>query len=1466
MNYKKAVKSTAKKLLKAVGLIETEKKQVSKTDINFSEEEKTDLETVKRVYSKFDRDHIWAFISGQYGQDFRGNPKYMFVYINKYRPDIKAYWICNNDETIEQVKKLGYEAYRQDSPAAQFVANRTGVLVAEQVKFTLPDGFNNIKYINLWHGVGFKKVERRLHSGDISMDLARKYVMRSAFYRDNQLMNATCPFIEEAYALDVGVDSDKFLRVGYPRCLYQQNFDPVVTYDHDLRKRKGLPKDTKLVVYTPTYRAKLGGTFSKAFTDFDRLYRFCEENNILFIFKVHPNMEKEVGFHKAWEKYGDLPHFLFWDNRDDFYEIMHTMDLAIIDYSGMVSDMIAMGIKHYIRYIFDYDEYMQSVDVYDNYFEMTTGEVCYDFDHLLELMKNFEQRDETADIARLNEKLWSYSEGKDDFERIIDAALSFNPVKRSHPTLYSFDVFDTLFSRKVLSPVGVFYYVREKMIESGAYSFALAQSFPRIRHAAEMNVREYYAKSTKLRDDERVEITFDEIYTRIQNVYGLSDTQTEQLKVWELEAELNNVIPLKEQIDRIKALLADNQTVVLISDMYLSKEFVQKLLYRADPILAELPLFLSSEYGVLKTSQKLFFEVYKSFKPYYDFEKWIHYGDNDNADFTQARKFKITAHKIDKPVFNTAQNRLTALIDSYDAYLVAAMEARMCNNICYAHDEFVISFISLCFVPYIDWVLRDAQRRGYETLYFVSRDGYHLKRIADKIIERRGLNFKTKYIYASRRTWRIPSFVHEVDDSFWEDYGSFGNIASKSKLLGAMNLTEELFKEIFPYIDLDNIDFSNRNEMNSLRDIFKNSDVYKDYLLKTAAKERVLVSGYLKQEIDFNESFAFVEYYGRGYTQDCLVNLVRDITKDDRDVVFYYSRSVLPSANGAIRHNFTTNDAKQYFIESIFANMPYKSIEEYYEEDGVIKPVIESISYNRGLFDAMDRILPEFADNYASLELRFPEETDRALYDFVFTYYNEHLKDMNFINEIAELKDSVTLYGNKRELAPPYTMETLDKIANKEIGRGSLLVTTSISMSVARADEKVKNRYFDMFQILPGEPYGGGRLLSNSEIKTNNSFKQKFNSLNKRAAEFKNLYEEAVGNTEVSDTVLILTEAKKLGVDYIDKLEENLKKQDRYSVKTLMLSDYDKERDAELAAEIAAARFVVTSKPISILCKTVFRNETREIFAVPAPFTVVNKGFLQKFSLRWETKYKQLISRNDFAVMQIPSEYNKEFFERSYCTRSDTDISLMGSYMTDVYFDPDYKKNAEKKLKSLFPDAVGKKRILYIPKWRERSDCAAWMDMLDLEALKKLVGEEYVVIVRLSASQVKHNTVNELSIPGFSKLLNKGIALRELMTVCDVVVGDYNDTFFETPILRKPAFSTAYDYDTYMGAGNRTYFANKFEDLLFCPIVESSYELAEQLKKIDNYDFGPMDAFREKYLEKCDGKSMQRLVEYIKNN
>ena len=49
---------------------------------------------------------------------------------------------------------------------------------------------------------------------------------------------------------------------------------------------------------------------------------------------------------------------------------------------------------------------------------------------------------------------------------------------------------------------------------------------------------------------------------------------------------------------------------------------------------------------------------------------------------------------------------------------------------------------------------------------------------------------RTKYIYGSRKAWRVPSFIDKVDEEFFEPYGNFSGVRNFNKLLSALLIDE----------------------------------------------------------------------------------------------------------------------------------------------------------------------------------------------------------------------------------------------------------------------------------------------------------------------------------------------------------------------------------------------------------------------------------------------------------------------------------------------------------------------------------------------------------------------------------------------------------------------------------------------------------------------------------------------------
>lgn len=168
-----------------------------------------------------------------------------------------------------------------------------------------------------------------------------------------------------------------------------------------------------------------------------------KQNNILLILKMHPQVEKDSQYLAMKDLYGNHPNFYFWENKDDVYEIFSDIDIAIVDYSSIFYDLLARGVKTFIRYFYDIDCKENFRDFVFDLREMTCGTEATNFEELLAALTDCPQT-EQSEINRINDIFWSYSD-EDDCERIIAAALSFTPPDRQFPKLYSFDIFDTLF-------------------------------------------------------------------------------------------------------------------------------------------------------------------------------------------------------------------------------------------------------------------------------------------------------------------------------------------------------------------------------------------------------------------------------------------------------------------------------------------------------------------------------------------------------------------------------------------------------------------------------------------------------------------------------------------------------------------------------------------------------------------------------------------------------------------------------------------------------------------------------------------------------------------------------------------------------------------------------------------------------------------------------------------------------------
>lgn len=505
--------------------------------------------------------------------------------------------------------------------------------------------------------------------------------------------------------------------------------------------------------------------------------------------------------------------------------------------------------------------------------------------------------------------------------------------------LYSFDIFDTLITRKVATPKGIFVLMKDIINQSPQFA-----DLPNDVKTNFFNYRtnsEFYLRQINNQWNDGKDISLDMIYNHIQHTYFLTNEQTQAIKELEIQLELDNIIPIKENIEKLKVLLEKGKRVVLISDMYLPEYIIKEMLLKCDPVLCQVKLYLSSTLGFMKTKQALFHYVKK--QENVEFREWTHMGDNKFADFFCARKLGIKAVLYPYVKFKEYEKSLLVANSQNSFVQISLGCAKNIRLNKFPNDEKAQLGASLAgpiLFPYIYWLLDQAQKRGIERLYFIARDGYILKLIADLIIKENNLPIKTKYIYGSRKAWRI-SALNLDDDELYRQFIQFTMYEPK-KIPQAFGLTKEEFLSILPK-KLRNYSTS-KPDKRLAEYLYNNKDVLKFAIEKNKAQKECVIN-YLKNTIDCtDDKFAFVDLDGSGLTQNCLARLMNNFY-DKKIKSFYYA--VTPACCRSLNlekyYYYTLKRGNMGNMLELLTRAPHGQTLKYADKNEDYKPILEQI-------------------------------------------------------------------------------------------------------------------------------------------------------------------------------------------------------------------------------------------------------------------------------------------------------------------------------------------------------------------------------------------------------------------------------------------------------------------------------------------------------------------------------------------
>jgi predicted HAD superfamily hydrolase len=325
--------------------------------------------------------------------------------------------------------------------------------------------------------------------------------------------------------------------------------------------------------------------------------------------------------------------------------------------------------------------------------------------------------------------------------------------------MISFDIFDTLVTRKTVFPYGIFLVVQRRISSMSSISkyVFLCNNFCVLRMDAERDARAYALKN------EIEEITLKDIYNLLAQRVSVPIETAEDIMKIEIQEEIENAYPIWENINLLKSFCERGNKVVLISDMYLCTDDVRKILTKCDPIFSQITIYISSELKKTKRSGTLYLEIAK--RESAEFNRWIHYGDNKKSDYLLPRMLGIDAQMVktgNMEPWETDLGRMLNLQDNLTLqfFLGAARIVRMENDLS-EEGKIGASLAGMILYPYVMWLISNCQEQGIKRLYFIARDGYVLKKVADAMIETWGLDIYTKYIYGSRKAWRVDGLSLE---------------------------------------------------------------------------------------------------------------------------------------------------------------------------------------------------------------------------------------------------------------------------------------------------------------------------------------------------------------------------------------------------------------------------------------------------------------------------------------------------------------------------------------------------------------------------------------------------------------------------------------------------------------------------------------------------------------------------------
>ena len=584
--------------------------------------------------------------------------------------------------------------------------------------------------------------------------------------------------------------------------------------------------------------------------------------------------------------------------------------------------------------------------------------------------------------------------------------------------IISFDIFDTLILRNIFQPTDIF-----RILAKFAKDEFDIDDFFQKRVEGEKKARDKVKNS---------EADFQEIYDEVEKLCGCNIEKIKQMEL-QLEMEFSVINPYMMEIWKYAS--EQKKTIIFISDMYLSSDFIKKLLKKNGYKVEH--LYVSNEYRKNKGSKELYELVGQELNC--KKTNWLHIGDNEYSDYKQAKEFGINAyHYKNVSTYYEGTKELSisesVLIGIQNNYLYNGIQENYWNKFG-AKNAFPIYF------GFAKW-LYDLTKEE-DNLFFLARDGYIIKKIYDMFCKMDENTIFTNYIYVSRKVLQLPLLgtMPELDKVIRQ-------LTDRTELDGEITLRETLYKvgirdmdkaekymNAFGFLNLDEIVSPEKLYMAQNLIVKLSGEVRKYFSHKIKLLER-----YFEQEkVNCWNKLNVMDVGWKGSSQEVIEKIL------GKDVIGYYfgtadtlSRNKFCTMYGWIFDDWnpTTVASEVYryinMYELLFS-APHGSTIDYKEENEKIIPVLN----DNVIFNQVIKEFQETALELCKVAIKYNDYMDIINPVVATEQYRKFLEEKNEddIREFEELTSDF-LIGNSKNKS--YVAKFEDILKENEIQNNNL--------------------------------------------------------------------------------------------------------------------------------------------------------------------------------------------------------------------------------------------------------------------------------------------------------------------------------------------------------------------------------------------------------------------------------------------